>query len=423
MRLRDQTRRRSLAFRPEVERTEPRRLLSTLSEFPIPGGPDIGAKTGITAGPDGSVWFVSSTDDRVGRLDSKGQFTFVTLSKTDAADDPSAITLGPDGNLWFLRASEVGYVTPSGQVQEFPIAGPPLGAPNAIVAGSDGSIYFTGQNYLARVSMTGEITRFPFPAAQTSLGNVTRGLVVGPDGSLWFTRNDLTETPSTNQIGRMTLDGQFSFFDLTPGFDGVSGLTTGPDGRLWFTEGALAMVGAISMDGQVTEYSAPAGSLPRGLTSGPDEFLYVTLNGLNAIGQLSTDGQWTTVPLPSEASQPQAITLGQDGRLWFTEGNGSAIGSLDPTSLSTPVDSPPTEQAGTPASQGATRPGPQPPVPSTQTSLSPRWKLHALRTRQHRKREAWHARLQTHHRALMIRRERHFMLRMASLSAWHQQSR
>ncbi len=36
----------------------------------------------------------------------------------------------------------------------------------------------------------------------------------------------------------MTLDGQFTFFDLTPGFDGVSGLTVGSDGRLWFTEGA-----------------------------------------------------------------------------------------------------------------------------------------------------------------------------------------
>ncbi len=70
------SRRLSRAFRPEVERAEPRRLLSALSEFPIPGGPDIGAKTGIAAGPDGAMWFVSSTDDRIGRLARDGQFYF-----------------------------------------------------------------------------------------------------------------------------------------------------------------------------------------------------------------------------------------------------------------------------------------------------------------------------------------------------------
>lgn len=393
MRLRHhhQTRRRTPRFQPFVERVEPRQLLSTVSEFPIPGGPDIGAKTGITSGPDGALWFVSSTDDRIGRLGSNGQFSFFDLPKTQAGDDPCAITLGPDGNLWFLRAREVGYITPSGQISEFPLNGPPLNTPNAIVSDPDGHLYFTAQNALERVSTSGQITRFAFPAAQTSLGNVTSGLVVGPDGALWFTRSDLTGSTNANQIGRMTLDGSFTFFDLSPGFDGVSGLAVGPDGKLWFTEGSLGRVGSISTDGTITEYVAPSGSIPRSLTAGPGGALYVSMNGSSAIGRLSTNGTWTTVPLPSPASQPQAITVGPDGRLWFTEGNGSAIGSLDPSSISPPAptnpDPPapsnptPSEPAGSPSGQMPPVFGPRPPVAPVSIFAQRLLRLQAFRQR------------------------------------------
>ncbi len=420
MRLRTQARRRRhvRAFRPEIEQAEPMRLLSTLSEFPIPGGPDIGAKTGITAGPDGAIWFVSSTDERVGRLGRDGQFSFVNLPQTTTGDDPTAITLGPDGNLWFLRSSEVGYVTPTGQVTEFPIGGPPLGAPNAIVSGPDGNVYFTGQNYLARVSTTGEIIKFAFPAEQTSAGNVTRGLVVGPDGNLWFTRNDLMGSTYPNQVGRMTLDGRFTFFDLTSGFDGVSDLTVGPDGRLWFTEGTLEKVGAISMAGQVTEYSAPTDSLPRGLTTGPDGCLYVALNGSNAIGRLTTDGQWTTVPLPSMASQPQAIVLGSDGQLWFTEGNGSAIGLLNPTSLSKPPSS---ESPGTASSQKPATDEPTPPGPMQGPFLIGQ-RPQTIRQRRLAMLEAWRAHVQARRMTILARREVVIAFRMRGLGRWHRHS-
>ena len=53
---------------------------------------------------------------------------------------PGGITAGPDGNVWFTErsADRIGRITPSGQIVEFALA---AGAdPNDITAGSDGNV-------------------------------------------------------------------------------------------------------------------------------------------------------------------------------------------------------------------------------------------------------------------------------------------
>src|SRR5438093_608793 len=57
---------------------------------------------------------------------------------------PIGITAGPDGNLWFTEffASEIGRVTTGGAITEFPVPTPNSG-PNDISAGPDGNVWFT----------------------------------------------------------------------------------------------------------------------------------------------------------------------------------------------------------------------------------------------------------------------------------------
>jgi virginiamycin B lyase len=45
---------------------------------------------------------------------------------------------------------------------------------------------------------------------------------------------------------------------------------------------------------------------------------------------LTTDGQVHFFPLPHERSGPTTVTVAVDGRIWFTEGSGNRIGSMNP---------------------------------------------------------------------------------------------
>ena len=45
---------------------------------------------------------------------------------------------------------------------------------------------------------------------------------------------------------------------------------------------------------------------------------------------LVTDGQVHFFPLPHERSGPTTVTVAMDGRIWFTEGSGNRIGSMNP---------------------------------------------------------------------------------------------
>ncbi len=66
-------------------------------------GTGVGAPEGMTAGPDGNVWFATSIGHRVGKVTPAGVDTTFPMDTTLGLND---IVAGPDGNLWFaLTAS------------------------------------------------------------------------------------------------------------------------------------------------------------------------------------------------------------------------------------------------------------------------------------------------------------------------------
>ena len=79
---------------------------------------------GITAGPDGNLWFTEFNGGRVGRITPAGVVTEFSAGITPGSS-PNGITAGPDGNLWFteFNGGRVGRITPAGVVTEFPVAG------------------------------------------------------------------------------------------------------------------------------------------------------------------------------------------------------------------------------------------------------------------------------------------------------------
>ena len=162
--------------------------------------------SGITAGPDGNIWFTEggtgAGGSKIGRITPQAAITeFPTLTP---ASGPMGIVLGPDGNLWFTEAyaNKIGRIAPNGPMAEYPL---PTAAADVryIAKGPDGNLWFTetvGQK-IGRITTMGTITEFPIPGSSPGAG--PQGITAGPDGNLWFTY----DTAPSDEMVRMTPSG------------------------------------------------------------------------------------------------------------------------------------------------------------------------------------------------------------------------
>jgi streptogramin lyase len=284
----------------------------SFTEYPIPTA-DSGPR-GITAGPDGNLWFTEAVGNKIGRITTDGMIT--EFSGTPALDQPFSITAGPDGNLWFtdVDANKIGRITTDGMITEFSL--PRFDSfPQRITAGPDGNLWFTegglpGGNKIGRITTDGVINKkeFPVPTPAGAPNDIT----AGPDRKLWFTEF------LGNKIGRISTNGRIREFLIPTDNSEPLAITAGPDANLWFTEGNA--IGRITTDGEITEFSTPNGA--GAITAGSDGALWFTEG--NAIGRITTDGEITEFSTPTD-SAPAGITVGPDGDLWFTEFAGNKI--------------------------------------------------------------------------------------------------
>jgi streptogramin lyase len=211
----------------------------------------------------------------------------------------------------------------AGTITELPLPTANSG-PNGIVLGPDGNLWFVEAtaNQIGRVNPDGTISEFAVPTANSQPMAIT----VGPDGNLWFTEFN------GNRIGQVTPSGVISEFLIPTANSEPLGITLGPDGNLWFTEFNANQIGRIAPNGTIAEFALPtAGSGPWGITAGPDGNLWFTEFNANQIGRITVDGSTITeFSLPTANSGPEGITAGPDGYLWFTEFNANQIGSITP---------------------------------------------------------------------------------------------
>ncbi len=109
------------------------------------------------------------------------------VTPTDAG--PLGITAGPDGNMWFTQlnsngdpsADDIGKITSSGVITEYQIPTANSGA-WGIASGGDGNLYFTelAANNIAQITTSGVITEFAIPTLTAHPTAIT----AGPDGNL-----------------------------------------------------------------------------------------------------------------------------------------------------------------------------------------------------------------------------------------------
>jgi streptogramin lyase len=296
--------------RPRLEGLEDRCLLSnTITEFPVPTT-SAGVR-GITAGPDGNLWFGEFNTNKVATINPTthaiSEFTVPTAKHASAGI--RGITTGPDGNLWFTEqnASKIGMINPTTHaITAF--ATPSVGSyPRGIVAGPDSNLWFAEASSSSKIGMinpaTDVITEFTVPTA----GARPAGICAGPEGNLWFTEaigNKIgTINPTTHAISEFPIPTAAAY---------AVGITAGPDGNIWFAEQESAgKIGVINPTTQaITEYPVPyANTLPYGVATGPDGNLWFTDLGADAIGLVTLD-QTSNMHLVITQQPPASVTAG-----------------------------------------------------------------------------------------------------------------
>jgi streptogramin lyase len=280
---------------------------------------------GITAGPDGNVWFTEPGVNRIGRITPEGVVTEFNAGST-ATDAPRFIAAGGDGNLWFTRAAAngIGRITPAGVVTEFTAGIWEDAQPTAITADVNGNVWFLDpmRHRIGRIAPSGIVTEIDW------FFGAGYSIAATPDGYLWFPGGDAG-------IFRMTPTGAVTAFSTESVVSDVAG---GPDGTIWFTMGD-GRIGRITTQGEKSYFTT--GGWPERITVGPDGNLWFTQSGdvwnVNGVGRITPLGATTAFTAGiSPNSYPMDIAVGPDGNLWFAEYNASRIGRIatdDPTGL------------------------------------------------------------------------------------------
>jgi streptogramin lyase len=292
-----------------------------ITEFQVPSAGSF--PQGITAGPDGKIWFTETGSNRVGSLTTNGVITEFPIGQ--GARTLAGIAAGADGRLWFCAngSGQIGAITTDGVATMYtipPTAGQPAKQPVYITRGNGPNMWYSDFSYrIGRVTPTGTITEpHVYPA-----GINPWGIASGPDNCIYFTAfySDL--------IGRYRQsDGATNYFYLEP-FSGPNLITRGPDGAMWFTQFQSGKIGRLTTNGVLTE-AFIARSLPWGITAGPEGAIWYTETRSNSLVRLTTDGSYWSYWRYHLAlsSNPREIVTGPDGALWFTMPGRDRIGRM-----------------------------------------------------------------------------------------------
>jgi virginiamycin B lyase len=292
-----------------------------VTTFPLTGF----SPAGITAGPDGSLWFTGYSGElgqgAVGSISPSGAINVHSAGVNGTSvNETTGITTGPDGALWFAVTGHngaIGRITTAGTIT-YP--DPVVDEPEAITKGPDGNLWFAtaggSAGSIGRITTSGTVTTY----ANTGI-DMPAGIVAGPGGNLWFTNY------GNNTIGRITPAGVVKDFTGT-GIDQPNGITVGPDGALWFTNVGNNSIGRITRWGKVSNYTGPGISTPDQITVGSDGALWFTNEGSNpSIGRITRLGVVTAHP-DAGLIEPMGTAAGSDGALWFTSWGSGEIGRI-----------------------------------------------------------------------------------------------
>lgn len=184
-----------------------------------------------------------------------------------------------------------------------PIATGPAGE---VWIGASSTVNVAGEaERIERIAPDGSVQAFPLAPPPPHTERQFRGLVVDKHGAAWVAIGDPYLTgyghflaSAGGELMRIAPDGSERHFHLAREAE-PEGLAIGPGGDLWFTAISGALVSIKS--------ESP---------------------GFGLVGRLTPKGRMKMFPTPVPRGDPEAIALGPDGRLWFTESRAIAVGSI-----------------------------------------------------------------------------------------------
>ena len=204
----------------------------------------------VVVGSDGNFWTVSVIKEEINRVTPQGSVTaFSYRSGSWSLGYPQELTLGPDGNVWFTTSSGwIGRVTPSGEITRFQTG--TTASLNGITAGADGNLWFavgSGLNLIGKMTLEGQSTLYSNPAFLSP-----SHLTTGADGAIWFTM--------PNSVGRLTIGNSMSVSTYTSNFAFPQAVVAGQDGRVWVIDADA---------GQIKGFGTGRSSIPTHVTAKP----------------------------------------------------------------------------------------------------------------------------------------------------------
>jgi len=334
---------------PALELTGSAHTRGQVQEFLVPPMGGDSGPMGITAGPDGKLWFTETgtASYGVGNATTAGVVsmmpTRLSLSAGGWGRPAFGIVPWSDGSLWLKEENSFVLfgVAPSGTafgnnigiVATADITSAltrTITGLTGVAIGADKNLWFADLDTDTVACFKFNIFRSlasclssPIPIAS---GSEPFGITAGPDGSMWFTE------VKGNRIGRVTQAGLLTELDIPTAASGPTGIAVGPDGNLWFTEQAANRIGRLSPPvGPFAEFVVPTvASGPFWITAGPDGALWFTEREADRIGRITTSGEIEEFPTHTNPSGPAGIVTGPDGNLWFTESTANQIGQITP---------------------------------------------------------------------------------------------
>lgn len=290
--------------------------------FAVPASETDGqrAAVDITAGPDGNVWFLATSqqgdDDVIGRVTPDGVIDVFALGgsaqghlvtgpdgrlwvasdrlykvRTDGTVSPkgrpwsgavTAIVNGPRDHLWLLAGNKVKELDARGRALHT-FAMPHVGS--GLAAGPDGRLWMSWREGVDRLAFTGAATTFPSPGTGTANPQNLEGITVGPDGKLWVASDYETDPFSLRnraEVCKLSVQGRFRCWAGPSGVHVLAAAADGlvhVDGHIVFhISGAIDLptISAYAADGTSSDHNAEALTDVTALAGGPDGDVWFT---------------------------------------------------------------------------------------------------------------------------------------------------